>query len=49
LATIESTPCVFIGTETEDATMIYGIYKDFEMAINGYNDYTLSINIDGLI
>ena len=49
LAGIESDPCVFIGHESEESTIIYGLYKDFDMAVNGYNDYTLNINIDGLL
>lgn len=49
LASLRAKGCVYIGDSTEDATILYGWYKDFDMIIAGQEDYTLSISLEGFL
>lgn len=48
LETYRAIPCVYVGSELYDATIIYGFYKDFNINI-AYQDYsTCTIDVEGL-
>lgn len=48
LTALRATPCVYIGTDVYDSSIMYGFFKDFNIAI-AYQDYSMcNIEIEGL-
>lgn len=48
LTSLRSTPVVYIGADDRDATVIYGFFKDFEVAIPYASVSIGSIEVEGL-
>lgn len=51
LATIRSTPCIFIATEAGgfEPLIVYGFYKDFSIDVAYYSHHLCNLSIEGLI
>lgn len=48
LASLRATPVVYIGTSLYSATIVYGFFKDFTIAIEGVRSSVCTIDIEGL-
>jgi len=48
LSSIRGTPCVFIGDETSEATIVYGFYRDFDIIISNPALSVCSMSVEGL-
>lgn len=48
LATYRSEPLVWIGSQTQEETIIYGYYRDFNIVISGFEVSDCSIEVEGL-
>lgn len=48
LADTRTTPCLWIGTELYECTIIYGFYKEFEILIPYPNHCDCSLELEGL-
>lgn len=49
LAELRSTPVVWIGEETYEATILFGFYKDFQIVFSGPTVSECSITVEGVI
>lgn len=52
LYSLRATPCVWVGSdheELEEATVVYGFYRDFSATIQYFTHFLYSIEIEGLI
>ena len=49
LAELRSTPVVWIGEETYEATILFGFYKDFQIVFSGPTVSDCSITVEGVI
>jgi hypothetical protein len=49
LAEYRAVPVLYIGTERFANTFIYGIYRDFSIAVEHLNDSILSIELEGYV
>lgn len=48
LAQYRATPLVWIGTPDNEATIVYGYYRDFNIIISGFEVSDCSIEVEGL-
>ena len=48
LADLRSTPCLFIGSDCYNATVIFGFYQDFDILIERYATSECSVEIKGM-
>lgn len=48
LVGLRTTPCVWIGDERYESTMIYGFYKDFDIVISNHTVSDCNLEIEGL-
>ena len=48
LAELRATPCLFIGSECYNATVIFGFYQDFDVLIERYSTSECSIELKGM-
>jgi len=48
MALIRATPCVFIGDEDRDETIVYGFYKSFKPVISGPVVSSCNLRVEGL-
>jgi hypothetical protein len=48
LASVRAIPCLWYGSSLYDSTLIYGFYKDFEIAIQYFDVSLLSLELEGL-
>lgn len=48
MALIRATPCVFIGDELRDETIVYGFYKSFRPVISGPSISSCNLRVEGL-
>jgi len=48
LSSIRGTPCVFIGNEDSEATIVYGFYRDFDIIISNPALSVCSMSVEGL-
>jgi len=51
LASVRSTPCVYVGTEElgYEPLIVYGFYKDFSIDVAYASDHLCNLSIEGLI
>jgi hypothetical protein len=48
ISSVRAVPCVWIGSDLYQSTIVYGFYKDFETTI-AYSDYSvLTLSLEGL-
>jgi hypothetical protein len=48
LASIRATPCVFIGDQRSEGTIVYGFYKDFRIVLNNFTFSGCNLQVEGL-
>lgn len=48
LADLRATPCLFIGSDCYQSTIIFGFYQDFDILIERYSTSECSIEIKGM-
>lgn len=48
LVSLRSTPCIWIGDPDYETTIVYGYYKDFDIAINYHTVSDCTLEIEGL-
>lgn len=49
LDTLRAKPNLFIGSQTNNGTVVFGLYQDFDIVMSNVKTSTLSINVQGVI
>lgn len=48
LSSVRAVPCVWIGSDDYQSTVIFGFYKDFDISIQYFDFSVLSLSLEGL-